>query len=357
MLEVVSDLMYNRICKRVFQRILPASPFFWDHEPVFIMKKRIILIVSLLGLALFANIVRKIGLETIWDTIKKISPVSFIILMFVRGIYWTIRAINWNIILRKSLIKLSLWKVFKSRVAGFAINYLTPSANIGGEAVRVMLVNHKSERNALPSVILDKTIELIATIFFVMTAVAIAIYKIPMPRVQKYIYAGFVLFSIVSMIFILKKQRQGLLKWIITKLEKLKISFKLVRNNMDKIKEIDENISIFHKEHKRSFTTVLILYFIQMLVWTAEIFLTLKFLGMGTITFLNSFLIVSLGSIAFVMPVLPGGIGVYELTYIAIFKLLGLSTAVCMGLVITRRVVALTWAGLGLIFLAKGKNK
>ncbi len=317
------------------------------------MKKRIIIILSVLGLLLFANIIRKIGLETIWDTIKNVSPWNFLILMFIRFIYWFIRTMNWNIILLKSSIKLPFWKIFRSRVAGFSINYLTPSANLGGEAVRVMLINNKSEKNALPSVILDKTIELIATIFFVMTAVAVAIYKIPMPKVQKYIYAGFVLISIVSMIFILKKQRQGLLKWIITKLEKLKISFGFIRNNMDKIKEIDENISTFHRDHKKSFTTVLILYFIQMLVWTIEIFLTLHFLGMEHVTFLNSFLIVSLGSIAFVMPVLPGGIGVYELTYIAIFKLLGLNTAVCMGLVITRRVVALLWAGIGLLFLTK----
>ncbi len=315
------------------------------------MKKKIIIILSLIGVILFINLIVKIGLRTIWDTVKNISPEYFLILLLIRFLFWYIRTLNWKIIMEKCQITLPFWKIFKARVAGFAVNYLTPSANIGGEAARIMLVNNKSDKNALASVILDKTIELIATIFFVMAAVAVAIYKIPMPMVQKYIYAGFVIFSVFSMIFILRKQHQGLLKWIILKLEKVKISFKFIRNNMDKIKEVDKNISSFYKYSKKSFFTVLVLYFIQMLVWTTEIYFSLHFLGLTEITFLKSFLIVALGSIAFVMPVLPGGIGVYELTYLAIFKLLGLSTTFGMALVITRRVIALTWAGLGLIFL------
>ncbi|MEN8222301.1 MAG: lysylphosphatidylglycerol synthase transmembrane domain-containing protein [Acidobacteriota bacterium] len=315
------------------------------------MKKKIIIILSLIGILLFINLIMKIGLETIWDTIKNISPGYFFVLLLLRFVFWYIRTLNWKIIMEKCSITNPFWRIFRARVAGFAVNYLTPSANIGGEAARIMVINNKSNKNALASVILDKTIELIATIFFVMAAVAVAIYKIPMPMTQKYIYAGFVIFSVVSMIFILRKQHQGLLKWIITRLEKIKISFRFIKNNMEKIREVDENISEFYRDSRKSFFTVLTFYIVQMIVWTSEIFFTLHFLGMSEITFLKSFLIVSLGSIAFVMPVLPGGIGVYELTYFAIFKLLGLSTTMCMALVITRRVIALIWAGIGLIFL------
>jgi len=316
------------------------------------MKKKIIIILSLLGIGLFVNLIVKIGLVTIWNTVRNISPRYFLVLLLIRFVFWIIRTLNWKIIMEKCDIRLPFWRIFRARLAGFAVNYLTPSANIGGEAARIMLVNNKSNKNALASVILDKTIELIATVFFVMTAVAIAIYTIPMPMTQKYIYAGFVLFSLVSMVFILGKQRQGLLKWIISKLEKVKISFKFIRNNMDKIKEVDDNISGFYRESRRSFIAVFFLYSVQILVWAVEIYFTLQFLGFSEITFLKSFLIVTLGSIAFLMPVLPGGIGVYELTYLTIFELLGLSTTVCMALVITRRVIALIFAGTGLLFLA-----
>jgi uncharacterized protein (TIRG00374 family) len=315
------------------------------------MKKKILIVLSLIGIFLFIHMIIRIGLDTVWNTIKNISPENFVILMFLRFIYWYLRTLNWKLILEKCSITLPFWIIFKARVAAFSINYLTPSANIGGEATRVMVINNRTTHNALPSVILDKTIELLATIFFVMAAVAIAIYRIPMPPVQKFIYAGFILVSVSAIIFILRKQRQGLLKWIIEKLGKLRISFGFIRNNMGKIREIDENISAFYKNSRKAFYAVLALYFLQMVVWTAEIFFTLRFLGM-TVSFLDSFLIVSLGSFAFIMPGLPGGIGVYELSYLAIFKLLGLDTTIGMALVIARRVIALIWAGAGLGLLA-----
>ncbi len=321
------------------------------------MKKKILIILSILGVAFLFNNIRKIGIDTILDIFNNISIGKFIILLLLRAVFWNIRTLNWQIIMRQCSIKLSFWEAFRARIAGFSINYLTPSANIGGEAARVMLVNNKSKNNALPSVILDKTIELIATIFIVIIAVILAIYKIPMPMVQKYIYVGFVTFSVIAILFVVRKQNQGLLKWIISILEKMKISFKFIRNNMDKIHEIDDNISGFYKNNKKSFLIVLVLYIFQMLVWTTEIYFTINFLGLEQVTFLNSFLIISLGSIAFVMPVLPGGIGVYELTYLAIFQLLGLNTAVCMVLVITRRLIALIWAALGLIFFVKGRHR
>ncbi len=321
------------------------------------MKKKITLILSIIGVALFINLIRKIGISTILNTVKNISPLFLLILLFLRFIFWIIRTINWKIILLKCSIKLPFWKIFYARISGFTVNYLTPSANIAGEAARVMIINKDTDKNTLSTVILDKTIELIASAFTVMIAIAIAIYMIPMHRVQKYIYVGFILFSIISIIFVLRKQHQGLLKWIIGKLDKLKISFKFINNNLEKIKEIDENISSFYKNNKSSFIVILSLYFLQMLIWTSEIFFTLRFLGMDSITFLNSFLIVSLGTVAFMLPVLPGGIGVYELTYLAIFELLGLNAAFCMALVITRRVIALVWAGIGLIFFAKAGIK
>ena len=320
------------------------------------MKKKILIFLSILGVILFINIIRKIGVGLIWESLKNIAIENFLILLFLRFIFWYIRTVNWKMILNQCCSQITFWHVFKARITGFAINYLTPSANIGGEAVRVMVININNKKNALASVILDKTLELVSTIFFVIVAVAIALYKLPMPDYQKYIYIGFILSSIILLAFVLRKQHQGLLKWIISKLEKLKISFKFIKNNMDKIRDVDENISGFYKNSKRTYFTVLMLYGVQMMVWATEIFFTLNFIGLKSITFLQSYLIVSLGAIAFLMPVLPGGIGIYELTYIAVFKLLGLDTSLCMALVIIRRMIALIWAGAGLTFMTRIKK-
>ncbi|MCK4889100.1 MAG: flippase-like domain-containing protein, partial [Candidatus Aminicenantes bacterium] len=85
------------------------------------MKKKIIIILSLLGVGLFINLIVKIGLRTIWDTVKNISPEYFLILLLIRFVFWYIRTLNWKIIMEKCQITLPFWKIFKARVAGFAV--------------------------------------------------------------------------------------------------------------------------------------------------------------------------------------------------------------------------------------------
>jgi uncharacterized membrane protein YbhN (UPF0104 family) len=80
-----------------------------------------------------------------------------------------------------------------------------------------------------------------------------------------------------------------------------------------------------------------------------EIHLTLLFIGASNISILDSFVIVTLGSISFSFPIVPASIGIYEATYVGIFALLRLGTDMGLTLVLIRRVIALLWAGIGLL--------
>ena len=98
------------------------------------------------------------------------------------------------------------------------------------------------------------------------------------------------------------------------------------------------------------------MYSLMVLFWITEIHLTLVFMGLKNITFLDSFLIISLGTVAFLLPIIPGSLGIYEITYIGIFAVLGLGTDVGLTLVLIRRILALAWAGIGLFPLLKRKK-
>jgi uncharacterized membrane protein YbhN (UPF0104 family) len=64
-------------------------------------------------------------------------------------------------------------------------------------------------------------------------------------------------------------------------------------------------------------------------------------------------LIVTLGSFAYIVPGLPGAVGVYEMTYISIFTLLGIKIDFGVALVLCRRILALLYAGIGLLPMLK----
>ena len=320
------------------------------------MKRNILRLSALLGILIFVFIVYQIGILKIWENIKKITWRYFLVLMMLRLFYWILRTINWKVILEQYEPGISLFHLFNARMCSHAVSQLTPSAQVGGEAARIYFVNCSSRRISLASVVVDKTIEFLTTIVFTIIGVAIAITRIPMPGKIKTFLIGFTAAALFLLLFFLSKQKKGLFKWFIELMAKMKIKFKFLEKNREKIKETDEHISDFYLNHRKAFLGVFLLYSLLMILWTAEIHLTLVFIGAANISFLDSFLITVLGSLAFLLPLIPGSLGIYEATYVALFALLGKGTALGFTLVLIRRIIALLWAGIGLVSMLKMKS-
>lgn len=319
------------------------------------MKRNIIRLSALLGILIFVFIVYEIGIPRIWENIKKITWQNFLILIVLRLLYWILRTINWKVILEQYEANTSLFHIFYARLCSHAVNQLTPSAQVGGEAARIYIVNCSSKRISLASVIVDKTIEFLTVIVFTIIGVAIAIIRIPMSGKIKTLFIGFAAAGLLLLLFLLSKQKKGLFEWFIELMAKMKIKFKFLEKNREKMKETDVHISDFYRNHRGAFLGVFLLYSLLILLWAAEIHLTLIFIGATNISFLDSFLITVLGNLAFLFPLIPGSLGIYEATYVALFALLGKGTALGFTLVLIRRVIALIWAGIGLIAMLKSK--
>jgi uncharacterized protein (TIRG00374 family) len=317
------------------------------------MKKKIIRISVLLGLLIFVYIVYRIGPLQIWDNIKKITWQNFLILMALRLLYWLLRTINWKVILDRYEDCSSLLHMFAARMSSHAVSQLTPSAQVGGEAARIFMLNCSSRKISIASVVVDKTVEFISVIVFTIIGVAIAITRFAMPVKMRIIFIGFVVLASALLLLVFLKQKKGLFSWIVGLLEKMKIKPKFLERNRDKIAETDAYISDFYRNHRRAFLLVFLLYSLLILLWTAEIHLTLVFVGAENITFLDSFLITALGNIAFIFPLIPAQLGIYEATYVALFAILRKGTDVGFTLVVMRRILALLWAGIGLLGMWK----
>lgn len=313
------------------------------------MKKKIIRISSVIGIILFVLIVYKIGPEQIWENIKKISWQYFVILLFMRLFYWMLRTYSWEVILEGYENKCSFLHLFACRMSSHAVSHLTPSASFGGEAARILMVSSSNRKIILASVIVDKTMEFLSLVAFAIIGVAIAITRMPMPRKYQVLMITFVGVISLLLLFITYKQKQGFIGWLVNLLGKIKIRFKFLEKHRKKIEETDEYISEFYRKHRNRFVKVFLLYSLLILFWTAEIHVTLLFIGAKGITFLDSFVVVTLGSISFAFPIVPASLGIYEATYVGIFALLRLGTDVGLTLVLIRRLIALLWAGIGVV--------
>lgn len=318
------------------------------------MKQKITRTVTILvGILLFAFFIYQIGPQQIWKNILEISIWNFLILFFLRFLYWVLRTINWKVILDEYDGKTSLLHLFNARMVGHAVSQLTFTAQVGSEATRIFMVNRSNRKVCVASVVVDKTIEFIAAIVFTILGVVIIFFRIPLPMKFKIIFVGGVSICSLLLFFFFRKQKKGLLGWIVDLLAKFKIKPRYLIRHREKINETDQYISEFYRAHKRAFLKVFLLYSLLILLWTVEIHLNIIYIGDTSISFIDSFLITVLGNLAFIFPFIPGSLGIYEATYIVLFALLGRRPDVGLALVVIRRILALLLAGFGLLGMIK----
>ncbi len=242
-------------------------------------------------------------------------------------------------------------------MAGHAISYLTPAAHLGGEVIRTLMVNCPNRRKCLASVILDKTIEILTVVFFAVIGLVIALIRISIPPNIKIFLIGAVVIVCLFIVFLIHKQKKGLLIWLTDLIGKTRIRFKAFEINREKIEEADFYISEFFSVHRKYLFYSILFYALIIFFWTAEIHLTLVVMG-ADVNILDSFLIVTLGTIAFFLPFFPASIGTYEAAYVAVFEILGMQAGTGLALTVIRRILALFWAGFGLvmIFIKQHRN-
>ena len=321
------------------------------------MQQKIIKAVALLSLGFFIYIVIHINPKEIVDILRRMSWQQFMVLFMLRVLFWLIRALNWKVVLQRYDAHHSIWQLLQARVVGHAVGYLTPSSKIGGEAVRVIYLNTGDRKKILASIIVDKTIEWCATIILIVLGVLLAISRITLSAKHQWVFILLSLGSLLFIVFFIRKQRSGFFTWILDGLKKIKISFKFLEKKRDTIEETDRHISTFYRHHQRTFIALFISYVALVLIWTLEIYFTFVFIGATGISVIDSFLVVVLGSFAFVLPGIPGSIGVYEVTYLSVFAILGIATEFGVAQVLVRRVMGLLWALIGLIPMLKMKKR
>jgi uncharacterized protein (TIRG00374 family) len=312
--------------------------------------------VWLFGLAFFVYLILRIGPGRIWEYISRLNLLLFLLLFLLRFILWLWRTINWKIIYEGYGHRIPLIRLFFARLAGHAVSFLTPSAQIGGEAVRTLVACDSNRKQCLASVIVDKTLEIGAVVLIAAVGLAVAISDIPMPRGVLAVFLVTLIVTAALVILLVAKQKKGLLQWLIQIIEKILWRFRFLEKHREKLLETDEYITNYYARHKGTLVVVFISHLFSLGFWIFEIYLTLRFLGAGEVGLRDSFLIVTLGTMAFLLPTIPAALGTYEATYVAIFALLGLGADLALTLTIIRRIIALIWAAVGLIVLAFKKK-
>jgi len=257
--------------------------------------------------------------------------------------------LGWRYAIRPTHRRVALGDLFAMRMAGDAVNYVTPSASIGGEFVKARLLRRRiPTAEAVGSVSLAAINQFLSQIVFILVSFAFFSSQVMTPAIASLIWGvgGFVALACAILFY---------LGWRRNAFRRLHVFlvgrgwFRHWTKDGDAWRELDETIfGSFRKHPLDSFLSVLF-FTLGWGMGVVEIYLILYYLqipaGWPTAIAIEGLSI--LVDMAFFY--VPAKIGTQEGGKYFIFLLLGLDPGSGLALGVIRRLREIAWSFLGLL--------
>jgi len=315
-------------------------------------KRKFKLLLLIVGCVIFAVLIYKVGPSTIYHQLIVLKwKISLLLLPYM--LVFTLNTLGWKYSFTK--VKISFKDLFLIRLAGESINWTIPSANFAGEPMKAyFLKKHNiSIVDGMTSVVISKTIRIIAQIIFVMIGVAFYLFKLNVSGSRLISSIAIILLGIPIIMFIFFIQKQGLFAFLLKLLRMFRIRIRFIEEREERLRELDKNIYQFYSHNKIKAFYTFVYCFLGWVAGLIEVFLILYLLDIPIDT-ISTYVIESLSTAARgVTSFIPGSVGGQEGGIIAVFMSLKLSASVALTFGILRRLRELIWTGAGLFIFSK----
>lgn len=275
------------------------------------------LLYALLAKEGFTNVVQSVGGFGWWPF------VGFVAISMLNFVLYSIR---WTLILHRQVSKpeqkLSLWRMYWHRMTGYAVGYLTPLNQAGGEPVRVALLmaDGVPSRSAVASATLDIAFELCSYVVFIALGVVFALveHQGGSGTLQIMGVGLFVAFATLIGFFTALARKKSLAKPLfrffhlnhVARLQKFE----------SWLEETEELMQTFFSGGTWIVVGISLLSMTMVAFRVVETFYLAWGFGV-TLNFAQAFLVSSLPGLTLLLPV-PGGLGILEGGYTAVFAAL-----------------------------------
>ncbi len=291
------------------------------------------------GIGLFAWVLAQSDLAAVWGMVRQVHWRFLLVLAFYAVIFG-LDTFGWHYTLRPSAQARVPWnRLFRMRLAGEAVNYVTPAASIGGEPVKAVLLFRRfgvPMAEGMASVVVAKTTFALSMLLFVAVGLGIAAATQPLPaHLLRWVWGVLGGLAFLLTLFVI-------------------VQFLQPFRRFAKLQEWDQAIRSLYLRSPGAVFWSFGFHFLGWLAGAFEVYLILHFLKMP-ISFSTAFSIeafwVLLRSGAFMI---PASLGASEGILLFVCAGFGVSAVAGLALGLVRRARELAWTGLGLLEFSKG---
>ncbi len=224
------------------------------------MKFRTRILLLLLGLGVFLYLVFDFGIGNILLNLSQ-TGWWFVPIVMVWGVVYWMNARAWYLVLHTSEPDPGFWTILQLTITGFAINYITPFLNLGGEPYRVVSLREDvGLPRAASSVILYYIVRVVGHCFFWLGWIVLMVCFVKLSPQAIVFFAILFLMIGAAILFFFARYKRGifaaLFKWL-PRIPLLRRFTPAMERRKTALLEIDEKLMQFHRSRKRMFYAAL----------------------------------------------------------------------------------------------------
>ena len=311
------------------------------------MKKLHILLLAF-GLAFFGYLLWSIGIQQLRGELALIGW-GLIPLMLGEGLAEMIHTVGWHHCLSGPLRSLRWRTLFGIRMAGYAINYVTPTATLGGEVTKAaLLAAHCRGAEAASGVLVGKLSFALGHLLFVVLGAVVIVWQVQLPGTllaAMLISGGLVASGVIAFLLLQKYGKLGaLVRWLAAR----KVGGRPLERAARELTAVDEAMKQFYREQPWGLPVAVGWHFVGYSVGIAQTWLFFHLLHQEASWPVAAgvwFLGMWFDLLTFAVPL---NLGALEGTRIVSFKAIGYTALAGMTYGIVIRLSQIFWSGFGL---------
>jgi uncharacterized protein (TIRG00374 family) len=302
----------------------------------------------------FAYLLSRIGLSTLAAQAAK-TGWMFVPILLLYGVVYACNTGAWMLIMADEPRRPSFARAYQVTVAGFALNFVTPVINVGGEPFKIAAVAPwLTMRRAAGSVVIHNGLRGLSFFLSWLTAVLLGFVMLPHDAMTVGLLVVATLVCVALTTVFLAAHRRGALARLLNALHRMPLCGRLARllePRREFLEQMDQQIAQFYHQHPGRFARALALEYLSRAVYMGEYYLIALSIGIP-MGYLQAYLIGGLASlIQNVLFVIPFELGAKEGSLYMLFRMLGFDPRLGVYTAIATRLRDLVWIAVGLLLV------